>query len=121
MDDAEAMVRQLDFVRGQVWIDIQILEVTLDENTRFGLEMTAQENKIFGTELTNQNPLVGNIDTQLGLAQQISGFNSSLASNEYMALLHTLMRQNKVKTLSTPSLLTRDNTQVSWSLSLIHI
>ena len=115
MDDAEAMVRQLDFVRGQVWIDIQILEVTLDENTRFGLEMTAQENKIFGTELTNQNPLVGNIDTQLGLAQQISGFNYSLVSNEYMALLHTLMRQNKVKTLSTPSLLTRDNTQVSWS------
>ena len=115
MDDAEAMIRQLDFVRGQVWIDIQILEVTLDENTRFGLEMTAQENKIFGTELTNQNPLVGNIDTQLGLAQQISGFNYSLASNEYMALLHTLMRQNKVKTLSTPSLLTRDNTQVSWS------
>ena len=121
MADAEAMIRQLDFVRGQVWIDIQILEVTLDDNTRFGLEMTAQENKIFGTELTNQNPLVGNIDTQLGLAQQISGFNYSLASNEYMALLHTLMRQNKVKTLSTPSLLTRDNTQVSWSLSLIHI
>ena len=115
MDDAEAMIRQLDFVRGQVWIDIQILEVTLDENTRFGLQMTAQENKIFGTELTNQNPLVGNIDTQLGLAQQISGFNYSLASNEYMALLHTLMRQNKVKTLSTPSLLTRDNTQVSWN------
>jgi len=115
MDDAEAMVRQLDFVRGQVWIDIQILEVTLDENTKFGLQMTAQENKIFGTELTNQNPLVGNIDTQLGLAQQISGFNYSLVSNEYMALLHTLMRQNKVKTLSTPSLLTRDNTQVSWS------
>ena len=115
MDDAEAMIRQLDFVRGQVWIDIQILEVTLDDNTRFGLQMTAQENKIFGTELTNQNPLVGNIDTQLGLAQQISGFNYSLASNEYMALLHTLMRQNKVKTLSTPSLLTRDNTQVSWS------
>ena len=115
MADAEAMIRQLDFVRGQVWIDIQILEVTLDENTRFGLEITAQENKIFGAELTNQNPLVGNIDTQLGLAQQISGFNYSLASNEYMALLHTLMRQNKVKTLSTPSLLTRDNTSVSWS------
>ena len=115
MTDVEAMVRQLDFVRGQVWIDIQILEVTLDENTRFGLEMTAQENKIFGAELTNQNPLVGNIETQLGLAQQISGFNYSLASNEYMALLHTLMRQNKVKTLSTPSLLARDNTSVSWS------
>jgi len=115
MADAVAMIRQLDFVRGQVWINIQILEVTLDENTRFGLEITAQENKIFGAELTDKNPLVGNIETQLGLAQQISGFNYSLVSNEYMALLHTLMRQNKVKTLSTPSLLARDNTSVSWS------
>ena len=115
MADAVAMIRQLDFVRGQVWINIQILEVTLDENTRFGLEITAQENKIFGAELTDKNPLVGNIETQLGLAQQISGFNYSLVSNEYMALLHTLMRQNKVKTLSTPSLLARDNTAVSWS------
>jgi general secretion pathway protein D len=32
-----------------------------------------------------------------------------------MALLHTLMTENRVRTLSTPSLLTRDNQQATWS------
>ena len=110
-----AMIEQLDFVRGQVWIDIQILEVTLDESTKLGIELTAQENKLFGEQLRSGNPLVGSVDTQLGLDQEISGFTYSIATKEYMGLLHTLMRENKVKTLSTPSLLTRDNQQATWS------
>ena len=39
--DVEALIKRLDFVRGQVWIDIQILEVTLDETTKLGIELTA--------------------------------------------------------------------------------
>ena len=115
MPQVQAMIEQLDFVRGQVWIDIQILEVTLDESTKLGLELTAQENKLFGQQLRSGNPLVGSVDTQLGLDQEISGFTYSIATKEYMGLLHTLMRENKVKTLSTPSLLTRDNQQATWS------
>ncbi len=115
MPQVRAMIEQLDFVRGQVWIDIQILEVTLDESTKLGIELTAQENKLFGEQLRSGNPLVGSVDTQLGLDQEISGFTYSIATKEYMGLLHTLMRENKVKTLSTPSLLTRDNQQATWS------
>ena len=115
MPQVQAMIEQLDFVRGQVWIDIQILEVTLDESTKLGLELTAQENRLFGKQLRSGNPLVGSVDTQLGLDQEISGFTYSIATKEYMGLLHTLMRENKVKTLSTPSLLTRDNQQATWS------
>lgn len=115
MPQVQAMIEQLDFVRGQVWIDIQILEVTLDESTKLGIELTAQENKLFGQQLRSGNPLVGSVDTQLGLDQEISGFTYSIATKEYMGLLHTLMRENKVKTLSTPSLLTRDNRQATWS------
>ena len=113
--DVEALIRSLDFVRGQVWIDIQILEVTLDETTKLGLELTAQENRLFGEELRSGNPLVGGLDTKFSLDQEISGFTYSVATKEYMALLHTLMRENKVKTLSTPSLLTRDNQEATWS------
>lgn len=119
MPDVEALIHELDFIRGQVWIDIQILEVTLDESTKLGLELTAKENKLFGVKLHPENPienpLVGGVDTKLGLNQEISGFNYSLATKEYMALLHTLMRENKVRTLSTPSLLTRDNQQATWN------
>lgn len=110
-----ALIQKLDFVRGQVWIDIQILEVTLDETTKLGIELTAQENKIFGVSARPGNPLIGELDSQLGLEQEISGFNLGLATKEYMALLHTLMRENKVQTLSTPSLLTRDSWNATWS------
>ena len=113
--EVRALIRKLDFVRGQVWIDIQILEVTLDETTKLGIELTAQENKIFGVSTRPGNPLVGELDSQLGLEQEISGFNLGLATKEYMALLHTLMRENKVQTLSTPSLLTRDSWNATWS------
>lgn len=115
LPDIMALIKELDFVRGQVWIDIQILEVTLDETTKLGIELTAQENKIFGVSPRPGNPLIGELDAQLGLEQEISGFNLGLATKEYMALLHTLMRENKVQTLSTPSLLTRDSWNATWS------
>ncbi|RKU11232.1 hypothetical protein C6503_18850 [Candidatus Poribacteria bacterium] len=115
LPDVQALIKELDFVRGQVWIDIQILEVTLDETTKLGIELTAQENKIFGVSPVPGNPLIGSLEGQLGLEQEISGFNLGLATKEYMALLHTLMRENKVQTLSTPSLLTRDSTAATWS------
>lgn len=115
LPDVRALIKQLDFVRGQVWIDIQILEVTLDETTKLGIELTAQENKLFGVSPVPGNPLIGSLEGQLGLEQEISGFNLGLATKEYMALLHTLMRENKVQTLSTPSLLTRDARTATWS------
>ena len=113
--EAKALIKKLDFVRGQVWIDIQILEVTLDETTKLGIELTAQENKLFGVSPVPGNPLIGSLEGKLGLEQEISGFNLGVATKEYMALLHTLMRENKVQTLSTPSLLTRDSRTATWS------
>ena len=114
-EQVRALIKELDFVRGQVWIDIRILEVTLDETTKLGIEVAANERKLGGLELNSSNPLVGDTNAQLGLSQEITGFNYSLATKEYMALLHTLMRENKVKTLSTPSLLTRDSRAATWS------
>ncbi|RKU27840.1 hypothetical protein C6497_10515 [Candidatus Poribacteria bacterium] len=115
MEQVEALIKKLDFVRGQVWIDIKILEVTLDEKTKLGIEATVNERNLGGIELNSRNPLIGEAESQLGLSQEISGFNYSLATKEYMALLHTLLRENKVKTLSTPSLLTRDSRPATWS------
>ena len=114
-EQVRALIKELDFVRGQVWIDIRILEVTLDETTKLGIELAANERKLGGIELNSRNPLVGDTNSQLGLTQELTGFNYSLATKEYMALLHTLMRENKVKTLSTPSLLTRDSRAANWS------
>lgn len=115
LPDVHALIAQLDFVRGQVWIDIRILEVTLDETTKLGIELSAEENRIFGIEPRRGNPLVGELTPELSLQQEVSGFNIGLATNEYMALLHAMIRENKVRTLSTPSLLTRDSQPATWS------
>ncbi len=115
LDQVRALVKKLDFVRGQVRIDIKILEVTLDETTKLGIEVAANEKKLGGLELAPGNPLVGNTKAELGLTQEISGFNYSLVTKEYMALLHTLIRENKVKTLSTPTITTRDSRPATWS------
>ena len=115
LDQVRALIKQLDFVRGQVRIDIRILEVTLDETTKLGIEVAANEKRLGGLELAPSNPLIGDTNAQLGLAQEISGFNYSLVTKEYMALLHTLIRENKVKTLSTPTITTRDSRPATWS------
>lgn len=115
LEQVRALIKELDFVRGQVWIDIKILEVTLDETTKLGIELAANEKNLGGIQFGPDNPLIGDTNAQLGLPQEISGFNYSLATKEYMALLHTLIRENKVKTLSTPSLLTRDSQPATWS------
>ena len=115
MEQVKALIKQLDFVRGQVRIDIKILEVTLDETTKLGIEVAANEKRLAGVELNPSNPLIGDASAQLGLSQEISGFNYSLATKEYIALLHTLIRENKVKTLSTPTITTRDSRPATWS------
>ena len=115
LEQVRELIKQLDFVRGQVWIDIKILEVTLDESTKLGIEVAASEKRLGGLELGPGNPLIGSANAQLGLPQEISGFNYSLATKEYMALLHTLIRENKVETLSRPTLITRDSHPATWS------
>ncbi len=115
IEQVRELIKKLDFVRGQVRIDIKILEVTLDERTKLGIELAANERKLGGVELAPGNPLIGDTNAQLGLAQEISGFNYSLVTKEYMALLHTLIRENKVKTLSTPTITTRDSHPATWS------
>lgn len=115
MDQVRALIKQLDFVRGQVRIDIQILEITLDETTKQGIETALFERRLGGLELSPDNPLVGDANSELGLEQEISGFNYSLATQEYMALLHTLIRENKVRTLSSPTIMTRDSRPATWS------
>ena len=102
-------------VRGQVWMDIEILEVTLDDETKFGIETTAEEKRLLGVTHRANNPLVGSVASQLGLDQEISGFNYTLATKEYIALIHALRSENKVNTLSTPSFLTRDNQPATFS------
>ncbi len=121
LPDVEDLIRQLDIVRGQVWIDITILELTLDDTTKLGLEMELTERRLFGADAFGKdrapgtNPLTGAFSSDVGLSQEISGFSLSLATQEYMAFLHTLMRRNQVRTLSRVPLYVRDNEEATFN------
>ncbi|RKY04107.1 hypothetical protein DRP77_04720 [Candidatus Poribacteria bacterium] len=104
VDDVLKIIKQLDVSRGQVWLDINILEVTLDEDTKLGLELALQEKRIFGVDR-----LTAEVNSQLQLQNEMTGFTYSLVTKEYQALLKTLMKKNKVRTLASPSILVRDN------------
>lgn len=115
IEDIEKIVRELDIVRGQVWIEIEILELTLDDTTKMGIELELMERRLFGTDAFGKNrapgsnPLTGEFSSSLNLNQEITGFSVQAATNEYLGFLHTLMRSNKVRTLSSPRFMVRDN------------
>jgi general secretion pathway protein D len=136
--DVENLIKELDVIRGQVWLDVQIFEVSLDETTKLGLEHATKENKtarfwksprpplIKGEKSDGDLPaprasrqagkedsLTASASSNLQLEQELTGFSYTLMTEEYKALLYTLMKENKLKTLSSVSLLTRDNKTVT--------
>ncbi|MGQ9608376.1 MAG: secretin N-terminal domain-containing protein [bacterium] len=98
------IIRQLDIVRGQVWLDIKVLEVTLGEENKLGLEWMWKEGNHLG-----KKDLVAEFGTSFQLSDENIGFTYKVFNKNLTALLHTLMRENKVKIISEPSILTRDN------------
>jgi len=98
------IVQQLDIVRGQVWLEIMVVEVSLTDDTKLGLEWSWREEKHLG-----QKDWTGELGTDFQLNNAGLGFTYKAFNNNITALLHTLMRENKARVLSTPSLLTRDN------------
>ena len=98
------MIRQLDIVRGQVWLEITVVEVMLTEDTKLGLEWSWREGKHLGKE-----GVTGEFGSAFQLSEEVMGFAYQVFNKNLAALLHTLIRENKVRVLSSPSILTRDN------------
>ena len=105
------LISELDTVRGQVFLDIQILEISLDENTKFGLELDAQ----FTHREWDKDELTGALDTNLRLGEAISGFSYTFMTKEFTVLLHALKDENRVRVVSRPSIITRDNQQATFA------
>ena len=104
------MMKKLDIVRGQVWLDITVLEVVLSDDTKLGLEWTWQEKNHLG-----KDDLTGEFGTAFNLSTEGLGFTYSLFNNNLTAMLHALTRENRVRVLTNTSLPTRDNQPASLS------
>ncbi len=106
----ESMIEKLDKRTVQVFIEVAIVDVTLDDETKFGIEWNWTSTQRSGRNL-NQSA-----GTDFGLAKETMGLKYSVISDNLKALLHSLKTRSNVKVYSTPTITTADNVQATISI-----
>jgi general secretion pathway protein D len=102
-ESIQRLLQDLDRMRPQVLIKVLIADVTLDENTQFGLEGFWENGmRVRGGDLAR-----GRFGTDFNLATQ--GFTYLLSGDEFQASLNLFAREGKLKVLATPRILALDN------------
>lgn len=97
------MIEALDQQQSQVFIEVLIVDVTLDDTTQLGVEWS----------LATGNDVGDTASTNFGLADRTTGFKYSIVNTDVTALLQALMEKKKVKVISTPHITTMDNVEAS--------
>jgi general secretion pathway protein D len=115
----EEVIRKLDIVRAQVYVEALIAEVTLDKVKDLGVEWNATEDvkgdfdPLGGTDFGLMDAVQGTGETALsGLIMGVTkGFVTVDGTDipDIKALLHFYSGDSDVNVLSTPRLLTTDN------------
>ena len=100
----EKLIKQLDVLLPQVLIEAQIIEVTLDDQSAFGVEWMWEQ----GTTV-NEQPYRQEGTTDFGLAEEIFGLKYGILSSKLDTMLHALTKDTKVNILSTPRIMTKNN------------
>ena len=96
-----AILESIDKMPQQILIEAKILEITLSDSNAYGINWT----KVFnGGETT--------IGVQ-GLASPASGLFINRVTDNFTAALEALYQKNDVRTLSSPNLVARENTEAS--------
>jgi general secretion pathway protein D len=100
----EQIIKALDVILPQVLIEVKIVEVTLDDNTKFGVEWMWEKTTTIGKKNYAQSGT-----TAFGLADEVFGLKYGILGDTLEALLMGLEKNTKVNILSTPRILTLDN------------
>ena len=100
----EKLIKKLDVLLPQVLIEAQIIEVTLDDDSVFGVEWMWEQ----GTTL-NDKTYQQEGTTDFGLTDQIFGLKYGILSSKLDTMLHALTKDTKVNILSTPRVMTKNN------------
>ena len=106
----ESMIDQLDKRTVQVFIEVAIVDVTLDDESKFGVEWNWTSSQRSGRNLDQT------AGTDFGLSKETSGLKYSIISNNLQALLHALETRSNVEVLSTPTITTADNVEATISI-----
>jgi len=105
----ESIIEKLDTRSLQVFIQVAIVDVTLDNDTKFGVEWTWHTPAEAGTQAS--------AGTNFGVSDAITGgLKYSVISSSLQASLQSLKTNSDVKVYSTPSVTTADNVQATISV-----
>jgi general secretion pathway protein D len=109
----EKIIKQLDRRVPQVYIEVLIVDVTLDDTTRLGVQWSLIDKNLLGS-----GSATGTLGTIFdGLAGAgVAGLSYSIISNSVQAFLRTLDSRNDVQILSTPNVIATDNTPATISI-----
>ncbi len=100
----EKLVKQLDVLLPQVLIEAQIIEVTLDDDSAFGVEWMWEQGTTLDDKTYQQEGT-----TDFGLTDEIFGLKYGILSSKLDTMLHALTKDTKVNILSTPRIMTKNN------------
>jgi len=106
------IIKELDVMLPQVLIEVEIVEVTLNEDTKFGVEWKlAKTTNVNGTNYQQSGT------SKFGLTEEVYGLKYGLINNTIEMLLMTLEKDTKVNIRSTPRILTQDNHEAVINIS----
>jgi len=108
----ESIIAQLDRRTPQVFIQVAIVDVTLDDTNKFGIEWQ-WSNDLHGN---NGDKTVHEVGPAFGLTDEKYGLKYSILSNNLQLLLQALATRSNVKVYSTPSITTADNVAATISI-----
>ncbi len=104
-------IGSLDRRTTQVMIRVLIAEVTLDEDDAFGIEWTFTDSSFFGDDDAIPTSIVDFGNSSADAQEDLLGLRYSIIKEDKLkAFLHMLKTRSKINVLSSPQLLTSDNT-----------
>ncbi len=105
----EALIEQLDQPQPQVFIEVVIADVTLTKDLQFGVEWHITQKNIFG----ETNEVTTDLITGTEAVKQSGGQGLfwGYVSDTFKATLQALARDQKVRVIATPHILTLANVQ----------
>ena len=104
-------IGSLDRRTTQVMIRVLIAEVTLDEDDAFGIEWTFTDTSFFGDDEAIPTSTVDFGNSSNEAQADLLGLRYSIIKEDKLkAFLHMLKTRSKINVLSSPQLLTSDNT-----------
>ena len=111
-------IKLLDLMPLQVMIEVLVLELTIDDQTRAGIDWAFRKGDITaGSVAASQSISVGAVLGQSATAALSQGFSVVAQAGNFTALLQAFAQDSKLNVLSNPILITSENKAASINIT----